>query len=138
MNTNEIISYDLSQSPNLEQINRMLRSAFKRFPDTKGVILHSDQGWQYQHASYRQELKKHGVIQSMSRKGNCYDNCIMETFFGRLKNEMFYGFEKQFDSFRTFSAAIAKYIRYYNSERIQRKTKWIPPATFRETSMGVT
>ena len=88
MNTNEIISYDLSTSPNLEQISRMLNRAFDRFPSVEGVILHSDQGWQYQHANYRNALKEHGIIQSMSRKGNCYDNCIMETFFGRLKNEM--------------------------------------------------
>ena len=59
------------------------------FPDVKGLSLHSDQGWQYQHAAYREALREHGVIQSMSRKGNCYDNCIMEMFFGRLKTEMF-------------------------------------------------
>ena len=135
MNTNEIIAYDLSQSPNLEQISRMLNSAFERFPHLDGLIMHSDQGWQYQHAMYREELKKHGVIQSMSRKGNCYDNCIMETFFGRLKNEMFYGFEKKYDSFATFSAAIAEYIDYYNNKRIQRKTKWMPPVKYREASM---
>ena len=96
MNTNEIISYDLSQSPNLEQIQRMLNNAFEKFPSIKGLIFHSDQGWQYQHAYFRNTLKEHGIIQSMSRKGNCYDNCIMETFFGRLKNEMFYGYEKDY------------------------------------------
>ena len=137
MNTNEIIAYDLSQSPNLEQISRMLHSAFERFPNLEGLVMHSDQGWQYQHAMYREELKKHGIIQSMSRKGNCYDNCIMETFFGRLKNELFYGNEKQFDSFTAFSAAIADYIDYYNNERIQRKTKWMPPAKYREASMRI-
>ena len=135
MNTNEIVAYDLSQSPNLEQVSRMLHSAFERFPHLDGLVMHSDQGWQYQHPMYREELKKHGVIQSMSRKGNCYDNCIMETFFGRLKNEMFYGCEKQYESFSAFSAAIAEYINYYNNERIQRKTKWMPPAKFREASM---
>ena len=137
MNTNEIIAYDLSQSPNLEQISRMLHSAFTRFPHPDGLVMHSDQGWQYQHTLYREELKKHGVIQSMSRKGNCYDNCIMETFFGRLKNEMLYGFEKQYDSFPAFSAAIAEYIDYYNNERIQQKTKWMPPAKYREASMKI-
>lgn len=85
MNTNEIISYDLSMSPNLEQIERMLDKAFEKFPSVEGLIFHSDQGWQYQHAYYRKALQEHGIIQSMSRKGNCYDNCIMETFFGRLK-----------------------------------------------------
>ena len=95
MNTNEIISYNLSLSPNMEQIKDMLHKAFERFPSVNGLIMHSDQGWQYQHATYRSELRKHKIIQSMSRKGNCYDNCIMKTFFGRLKNEMFYGYEKK-------------------------------------------
>ena len=94
MNTNEIISYDLSLHPNLGQIERMLERAFSKFPRTEGLIMHSDQGWQYQHTYYRNELKKHGIIQSMSRKGNCYDNSIMETFFGRMKTEMYYGSEK--------------------------------------------
>ena len=124
MNTNEIISYNLSLSPNLEQVKDMLNKAFERFPSTQRLIMHSDQGWQYQHAFYRNELQKHGIIQSMSRKGNCYDNCIMETFFGRLKNEMFYGFEKDFPSFDAFSKAIADYIDYYNNKRfIAKKLK---------------
>ena len=135
MNTNEIISYNLSLSPNMEQIKDMLQKAFERFPSVKGLIMHSDQGWQYQHATYRNELRKHGVVQSMSRKGNCYDNCIMETFFGRLKNEMFYGFEKEYTSFELFSRAIEEYIDYYNNRRIQAKTKWMPPSKFREASM---
>lgn len=135
MNTNEVISYNLSQRPNMEQVKDMLKKAFERFPSVEGLILHSDQGWQYQHAAYREELRKHKVIQSMSRKGNCYDNCIMETFFGRLKTEMFYGFEKEYTSFEVFSKAIAEYIDYYNNSRIQAKTKWMPPSKFREASM---
>ena len=135
MNTNEIISYDLSISPNLEQVKKMLDKAFRTFPDLRGVILHSDQGWQYQHAYFRDQLKKHGMIQSMSRKGNCYDNCIMETFFGRMKNEMFYGYEKEYSSFDEFQRAVKEYIDYYNNERIQTKTKWMPPAKYREASM---
>ena len=135
MNTNEIISYNLSTSPNMEQIRDMLNKAFERFPSVQGLVMHSDQGWQYQQAFYRGELQKHGIIQSMSRKGNCYDNCIMETFFGRLKNEMFYGFEKNYHSFEAFSKAIAEYIDYYNNSRIQAKTKWMPPSNFREASM---
>ena len=137
MNTNEIISYNLSLSPNMEQIRDMLQKAFDRFPSVKGLIMHSDQGWQYQHTIYRNELQKHGVVQSMSRKGNCYDNCIMETFFGRLKNEMFYGFEKEYTSFESFSRAIDEYIDYYNNRRIQAKTKWMPPSKFREASMMI-
>ena len=135
MNTNEVISYELSKRPNMTQISNMLEKAFSKFTNTNGIIFHSDQGWQYQHSYYREELKKHGVIQSMSRKGNCYDNCIMETFFGRLKTEMFYGNERDFMSFDEFKKAIDEYIDYYNNRRIQAKTKWMPPVKYRKTSI---
>ena len=138
MNTNEVISYDLSLHPTLNQIRRMLDRAFEKFPDVSGLIFHSDQGWQYQHAHFRNALKEHGIIQSMSRKGNCYDNCIMETFFGRLKKEMFYGCEKEYTTFDKFSDAVREYIEYYNNERIQAKTKWMPPVKYREASMCFT
>ena len=135
MASNEIISYDLALSPNMEQIKRMLDSAFQKFPNLTGLIFHSDQGWQYQHAYYRNRLSEHGIIQSMSRKGNCYDNCIMETFFGRMKNEMYYGYEKDFKSFEEFSTAVEEYIDYYNNNRIQAKTKWMTPVQYRKSSM---
>jgi transposase InsO family protein len=135
MYTNEIISYDLSLSPNLEQVTNMLNKAFKKFPRLDGLIFHSDQGWQYQHPYYTNTLKEHGIIQSMSRKGNCYDNCIMETFFGRLKNEIYYGYEDDYKSFEEFSSAIKEYIDYYNNERIQAKTKWMPPIQYRLASI---
>ena len=135
MSTNEIISYDLSLRPNLEQIQRMLNKAFKKFPDVNGLILHSDQGWQYQHTFYQRSLNERGIIQSMSRKGNCYDNCIIETFFARMKNEMFYGFEKEYSTFKEFQTAVEEYIDDYNNKRIQQKTKWMPPVQYRETSM---
>lgn len=134
MNTNEIISYDLALHPNLEQIHRMLDKAFDKFPRVDGLIFYSDQGWQYQHEYFRNTLKEHGAIQSMSRKGNCYDNCIMETFFGRLKNELYYGYEKQYTSFESFSMTVEEYINYYNNERIQAKTKWMLPVKYREAS----
>jgi transposase InsO family protein len=113
----------------------MLNNAFKKFPEVNGVILHTDQGWQYQHTYFREALKEHGIIQSMSRKGNCYDNCVMEAFFGRMKNEMFYGYEKEYDSFEDFALAVEEYVNYYNNERIQAKTKWMPPVKYRETSI---
>lgn len=138
MATNEIISYDLSLSPNMEQIKRMLDKAFEKFPSLSGLIFHSDQGWQYQHNYYRNSLTEHGITQSMSRKGNCYDNCIMETFFGRMKNEMYYGYEKEYTSFEIFYKAVEEYIDYYNNIRIQAKTKWMPPVKYREASMRST
>lgn len=131
---NEIISHNLSLHPNLDQIRDMLDKAFEKFPSVEGLIMHSDQGWQYQHAYYRAELKKHGITQSMSRKGNCYDNCIMESFFGRMKNEMFYGHESEFKTFEEFATAVDEYIDYYNNKRIQKKTNWMPPVQYRIAS----
>lgn len=135
LHSSDIVSYTISDRPVLSMVIDMARQALAVLPRGAAPILHSDQGWQYQHAFYRSELQKHGIIQSMSRKGNCYDNCIMETFFGRLKNEMFYGLEKDYPSFESFSKAIAEYIDYYNNTRIQAKTKWMPPSKFREASM---
>ncbi len=135
MHMDEVISYNLSQKPNLEQVQDMLKTAFERFTNVEGLILHSDQGWQYRHPLYQEELRKHGVIQSMSRKGNCYDNCVIESFFGRLKNELFYGFENEYPSFESFAKAIAEYIDYYNNHRISAKAKWMPPSKYREASM---
>ena len=135
MYTNEIISYDLSQHPNYEQITNMLERAFSEHPDLKGLIFHSDQGWQYQMEEYSAALKDKEIIQSMSRKGNCYDNSIMETFFARMKNEMFYGYEDEYLTFEQFSEAVKEYIDYYNNERIQEKTKWMSPVKYRESSI---
>ena len=81
------------------------------------------------------KYREKGIIQSMSRKGNCIDNCIMESFFGTLKNEMFYGHESEFKTFRDLHRAIDKYINYYNNERIKSKTKWMPLSKFSEASM---
>ncbi len=115
----------------------MLDCAYSKFPLLSGLIFHSDQKWQYQHKYYRESLREHGIIQSMSRKGNCYDNCIMETFFGRMKNEMYYGFEKNYKSFEGFSKAVDEYMNHYNNIRIQAKIKWIPPVKYRKTSICI-
>ena len=92
----EIISYELSERPVFNQVIQMLKKAFKTTKNTKDLVLHSDQGWHYQMKQYQALLKKNGIIQSMSRKGNCLDNAIIENFFGTLKSEMFY--LKKFDS----------------------------------------
>ena len=135
MFTNEVISYDLSLSPSFGQTKRMIDDAFSKHKNLKGLIFHSDQGWQYQMKQYSSWLKDKGITQSMSRKGNCYDNCIIESFFGKMKNEMFYGHEKDYLTFELFKKAVSDYINYYNNERIQSKTKWMSPSKFRETSM---
>lgn len=129
----DIVAYDLSLSPNFEQTTRMLNEAFNKFPNLDGLVLHSDMGWQYQMKQYQKLLMDKGIIQSMSRKGNCYDNCIMESFFGTLKEEMFYGHESSFRTFDQFKREIDEYIDYYNNHRIKEKTKWMSPSMFRES-----
>ena len=96
----EIISYEISDRPVLWQVLRMLENAFAKIPDNTNLIFHSDQGWQYQHKTYQKRLKDKGIQQSMSRKGNCLDNFIMENFFGLLKSELFY--LREFDSMEEF------------------------------------
>lgn len=130
----EIISWDISKSPDLAQTRRMLEKAYVK-NDTEGTILHSDQGWQYQHISYVKSLEEHGIQQSMSRKGNSMDNGLMENFFGILKCEMFYGQESRYKDINELMAAIDEYIRYYNTERIKVKLKGRTPSQFRSSSL---
>ena len=126
----EIISYSISNSPNLEQINDMLNKAFNN-KNLNGLIFHSDQGWQYQHQSYQQRLKNNGIIQSMSRKGNSMDNGLMENFFGLLKTEMFYDQENKYKTIDDLIKAIDEYINYYNYDRIKVKLKGLSPVKYR-------
>ena len=128
-----IIAYNLSTSPNLAQVKMMLEQAFteKYYENT---ILHSDQGWQYQHDFYHHFLEDKGIQQSMSRKGNSPDNGMMESFFGILKSEMFYGYEKTFKSIEHLEQAIVDYINYYNNKRIKVKLKGLSPVQYRTKS----
>ncbi len=132
----DIVAWDLSMHPNFEQTQRMLDEAFRKHPNLEGLVFHSDQGWQYQMMQYGERLKSKGIIQSMSRKGNCLDNSIMESFFGTMKNEMFYGYEAEFRDFNSLYLAVAKYIDYFNNKRIKAKTKWMPPSIYREASIS--
>ena len=102
--------YNLSYSPNWAQVEDMLMQAVKGLNKACGVILHSDQGWQYQMVAYRRILAEHGIIQSMSRKGNCLDNAAMESFFGRLKTECFYG--REFNSREEIVNAVRDYYNH--------------------------
>ena len=133
MNTNEIISYNLSTSPNMEQIKDMLNKAFERFPSVQGLVMHSDQGWHYRMRSYQERLKAHGMTQSMSRKGNCLDNAVMENFFGTLKSECFY--LREFRSVSALRKAVEDYIHYYNNERISLKLKGLSPVEYRTQAL---
>ena len=131
----EIIAYNLSTSPNLEQVKSMLDQSFTE-EHYENTILHSDQGWQYQHQYYHQFLEDKGTQPSMSRKGNRPDNGMMESFFGILKSEMFYGYEKTFHSLEQLEQAIVDYIDYYNNKLIKVKLKGFSPVQYRTKSFG--
>ena len=131
----EIIAYNLSTSPNLAQVKMMLEQAFTE-THYENTILHSDQGWQYQHNFYHHFLEDKGIQASMSRKGNSPDNGMMESFFGILKSEMFYGYENTFKSLNQLEQAIIDYIDYYNNKRIKVKLKGLSPVQYRTKSFG--
>ena len=125
----EIISYELTERPVFNQVAMMLKKAFKKIPDNINLMLHSDQGWQYQMKQYQYLLKEKGIIQSMSRKGNCLDNAIIENFFGTLKSELFY--IQKFASVEELKHEIKQYINYYNNERIKSNLNKMSPIKYR-------
>ncbi|EJL62842.1 transposase [Flavobacterium sp. CF136] len=125
----EIISYELTEKPVFNQVVMMLKKAFRKIPDNTNLILHSDQGWQYQMSHYQHLLKQKGIKQSMSRKGNCLDNAIIENFFGILKSEMFY--TQKFKSIEQLKKEINRYIIYYNNERIKSNLNKMSPIKYR-------
>jgi len=129
----EIITYTISDRPDLKMVIGMLKKAFKRKKPTDELMLHSDQGWHYQHATYRKMLQNEGVKQSMSRKGNCLDNAMMESFFGIMKSELLY--LQEFETVKHFKTELVKYIDYYNNKRIKLRLKGKSPVQYRTLSM---
>ncbi|HEY6021825.1 MAG TPA: IS3 family transposase [Candidatus Paceibacterota bacterium] len=132
----EIVSYSVSKTPEFRLVRQMLQQAFQKVPDLPSLMIHSDQGWQYQMKEYQRLLKEKGILQSMSRKGNCYDNSVMENFFGLLKTEFFYS--QSFASVEQFLYELTAYIDYYNNKRIKVKLKGLSPVQFRTQSFGST
>ena len=131
----EIISFNLSLNPTFHQTLDMLEKAFIKIPNNTKLILHSDQGWQYQMKRYQKLLLEKGITQSMSRKGNCLDNAVMENFFGLLKTEMYY--KHKFLSAEHLMQEIENYIDYYNNKRIKCKLKGLSPIQYRIQSSVV-
>ena len=130
----EIISYNISERPVFSQITDMLKKGLKKIKNTENIILHSDQGWQYQMKAYQMLLKEKGIVQSMSRKGNCLDNAVIENFFGTLKSEMFY--TKKFKTIDELKKEIKEYINYYNHDRIRLNLKGKSPVQYRTLSFN--
>ena len=132
--SSDLVSYTISDRPVLSMVTTMLDKAFEKIPDGTGLILHSDQGWQYQHKQYQRMLQKKGVQQSISRKGNCLYNAVIENFFGLLKSELLY--LQEFQSMEHFKQELVEYLDYYNNRRIKAKLKGLPPAIHRQQALS--
>jgi putative transposase len=125
----EIIAYETARRPAFEMVRTMIKKALARLKPHEQPVLHSDQGWQYQMPAYCRLLKQRALTQSMSRKGNCLDNAAMESFFGTLKSEFFH--LNQFRNLDELQAGLARYIHYYNHDRIKLKLKGLSPVQYR-------
>jgi len=132
--SSDLVSYEISHRPAFSMVMNMLDSAACQLPLGAAPILHSDQGWQYQHKHYQKKLADYGIIQSMSRKGNCLDNAVIENFFGLLKSELLY--LQNFDSMEHFKRELIEYLDYYNNRRIKAKLKGLPPAIHRQQALS--
>jgi len=132
----EIISYEIADRPQTNMVMQMLQKSFKKLKPKDKPMLHSDQGWHYQITPYQRALKQKGITQSMSRKGNCLDNAVMENWFGIMKTEFFY--QEKFESVQSFKAGLKEYIRYYNHDRIKQKLKGLSPVQYRTQSLVLT
>ena len=131
----DLVSYTISERPVLSMVTSMLNKAFEKILDDTELILHSDQGWQYQQRVYQGMLREKGIRQSMSRKGNCLDNAVIENFFGLLKTELLY--LQEFESMEHFKQELIEYLDYYNNKRIESKLKGLPPALHRQQALSV-
>ncbi len=129
MNNGEIVAYTKSRHPDLALVVQMVSDAIEKEHPPRGLVLHSDQGWHYQHKMYQNRLKDNGIIQSMSRKGNCLDNAMMENFFGIMKSELLY--LQHWNNLEEFEAALDEYIEYYNNDRIKLRLDGMSPAQYR-------
>ena len=134
LHSRDLVSYTISDRPVLSMVTSMLDKAFAKVSDGTKLILHSDQGWQYQHKQYQRMLSEKGIRQSMSRKGNCLDNAVMENFFGLLKSELLYLMD--FESMDHFKRELIEYLDYYNNHRIKAKRKGLPPAIHRQQALS--
>ena len=125
----EIVAFEISHRPIFPMVSAMLQKAMDKLGSGDKPMVHSDQGWQYQMPAYQKMLCDQGMMQSMSRKGNCHDNAAMESFFGTLKSEYFY--LTKFASIEELESGLVEYIHYYNHDRIKLSLGARSPVQFR-------
>lgn len=131
----EVLAAIASYSPSNQLIKATLDTAQKQIPAGSHPILHSDQGWQYQVTAYQLRLKQMGIVQSMSRKGNCHDNAPVESFFSLLKRECLNQYT--FKNITELRQVLKTYIKWFNHDRISMKTKGLSPISYRTQALAV-
>ena len=130
----EIAAWSISRHPDMAQQREMLDMLLPKVPAGAHPVMQSDMGWQYQHAGYCNRLKEAGIVQSMSRKGNCIDNGATEQLFGHIKDEFYRG--REFPDFETFRRELEEYIVYWNTRRRQVELRGLTPEEFRNQSLA--
>ena len=134
LNSGYLVSYTIFGRSVPNMVTAMLDKTFETVPDGTGLILHSDQGWQYQHKPYQRMFREKGIRKSMGRKGNCLDNAAIEHFFGLLKSELLY--LQEFQSTKHFKLELTAFLDCYNNRRINAKRKSLPPALHRQQALS--
>ena len=130
------VSWRIGTSPNAEMANSMLEEACSQLADGDRPVCHSDRGCHYRWPGWVRICKEHGIIRSMSKKGCSPDNSACEGFFGRLKNEFFYGRDWRGESIEGFMAKLDDYMNYYRDGRIKESLGWMSPMQYRK-SLGL-
>ncbi|QED73735.1 IS3 family transposase [Escherichia coli] len=125
----EIVAWETACRPTEELVKRMLNKGLESLAEGEKPLLHSDQGWHYRIKSYQSAPADKGLVQSMSRKGNCLDNAVMENFFGHLKEEMYY--RRDYRSVEELENAVNEYITYWNQKRIKLSLGGLSPVEYR-------
>ena len=118
----------------MELTNSSLSKALAGLEQGRAPLVHSDQGFQYQHLTWRSLLDRAGAVQSMSRRGNCLDNAVAENFFGHVKEELFH--RERFETVEDFTQALEEYIEWYNTTRISTALQGLSPAEYRTQALA--
>ncbi|SHI72351.1 putative transposase [Halodesulfovibrio aestuarii] len=125
-----VVGWDFSDSLERHSVIHALKKTVARRKPSSGILIHSDRGVQYASKDFRRCLKKHGYIQSMSRKGNFRDNAVAESFFQTIKNQLIR--HRRFKTKHEAELALFNYIEaYYNLRRQHSSNDWLFPATFK-------
>lgn len=126
-----VVGWSMDANMTTTLVNDALFMAIKRRNPNKGLIWHTDRGSQYASESHRELLKKYGIIQSMSRRGNCYDNAVAESFFHSLKTELTHHIK--FETRSQANQSIFEYIEvFYNRQRLHSYNNYMSPVEFEE------